>query len=440
MMGIKHKRHFLIGILLFSVVCLHAQYEYQPFVKEGKMWNMDKNSGNSVFSYRMQGDTVISGDIMKKVYLVEGSGSQYIGAVKELRHQVYIVYAGQKSAMLLYDFDAPVNTIIMYGEEYGAEIDYRGLSLLNSTLRHIQHGAKWSASDGEYIPSVVFHVEGIGSVEGMDPFQHQRWNKCWVTSCYDNGECLYYYGDFGGFYDIEPTYAPLLKHRRSWKSRNTTSGNEVLLTVQYDTIFYNNEERFTGQLYRKVYCVDNQKYGDAELHYYGAMREEGTKVYLVLDGKGVSERQLLFDFGLMVGEEAVVEGCTVKVTESDSIVSEGRKYRRLTLHLVENNKDTGRTCHWTEGIGSYCGLLHPLPWDATDGLLLTVCDDSTCIYDNNGIVNRIGNQTSQRFFPNGCYDLQGRRIGASLNDKGQMINERMKKGIYIRDGRKVVNP
>jgi hypothetical protein len=36
------------------------------------------------------------------------------------------------------------------------------------------------------------------------------------------------------------------------------------------------------------------------------------------------------------------------------------------------------------------------------------------------------------------YDLQGRRIGASLNDKGQMINERMKKGVYIRDGRKIV--
>ena len=427
MIGIMHKGLLLTGCILFSVTCLHAQYEYQQFVKEGKTWNMDKNSGNSVFSYRMQGDTVISGDIMKKVYLVEGSECQYIGAVKELRHQVYIVYAGQESALLLYDFDAAANTIIMYGEEYGAEIDFRGLSMLNSTLRHIQHGTKWSASDGESIPSVVFHVEGIGSVEGMDPFQHQRWNKCWVTSCYDNGECLYYYGDFGGFYDIEPTYAPLLKHERSWKSRNATSGNEVMLTVQYDTIFYNDEERFSGQLYRKVYCKDRRKYGDTEQHYYGAMREEGTKVYLVPDGKLVSERQLLFDFGLMVGEDAVVSGSTVKVTESEYMLSEGRKYHRLTLRLVENGRDTGRTCHWTEGIGSDCGLLQPLPWDATDGQLLTVCDGSTCIYDNSSIINRIGNQTSQS---NGSQlsDLQGRRV----------CNIMLRPGVYIQNGKKVV--
>ena len=36
------------------------------------------------------------------------------------------------------------------------------------------------------------------------------------------------------------------------------------------------------------------------------------------------------------------------------------------------------------------------------------------------------------------YDLLGRRISASLNDKGKMINDKVNKGIYIVNGKKVV--
>ena len=36
------------------------------------------------------------------------------------------------------------------------------------------------------------------------------------------------------------------------------------------------------------------------------------------------------------------------------------------------------------------------------------------------------------------YDLQGRRISASLNDKGKMINDKVNKGIYIVNGKMVV--
>ena len=36
------------------------------------------------------------------------------------------------------------------------------------------------------------------------------------------------------------------------------------------------------------------------------------------------------------------------------------------------------------------------------------------------------------------FDLQGRRVSASLNDKGKMINDKSRKGVYIRDGKKYV--
>jgi len=38
----------------------------------------------------------------------------------------------------------------------------------------------------------------------------------------------------------------------------------------------------------------------------------------------------------------------------------------------------------------------------------------------------------------GVYDLQGRRISVSLNDKGKMINDKLRKGLYIQNGRKIV--
>ena len=36
------------------------------------------------------------------------------------------------------------------------------------------------------------------------------------------------------------------------------------------------------------------------------------------------------------------------------------------------------------------------------------------------------------------YDLLGRRISASLNNKGKMINDKLRKGLYIKNGRKIV--
>ena len=37
-----------------------------------------------------------------------------------------------------------------------------------------------------------------------------------------------------------------------------------------------------------------------------------------------------------------------------------------------------------------------------------------------------------------CYDLLGRRVGAALNDKGEMRNDKVRKGLYIVNGKKVI--
>lgn len=430
-----HKRILLTGFFLITVVYLHAQYEYQPFAKEGKMWNMwgsyDRNDSSHDFQYLMLGDTIIGDEVMKKVHLIDefhfhDNYLHYIGAVKEEDKQVYITYEGKDTPMLLYDFNLKPSSFISYGEDYTFKIHGVYLYQVNSILRYEQYGQRqYPPETKEIVPKSFTNYEGIGCVMGLDPFQLIIWGRNEVVSCYEDGTCIFYYGDLGCFYHVESTYASLLKDCRSWSCRDATSGKGIIQTVQGDTIIYKGPDGYWGQLYRKVYCVDSQKYGDEELHYYGAMREEGEKVYLIPDGKEQKDRVLLFDFGLKTGEQAEIDGCTIKVVETDSVVSEGRRYHRLTLHLLEDGMDTGRTCHWMEGIGSDCGLLQPLPWDA-DKSDIVVNDDNTRIYDSNGIVTTMGKRAIRRSpSTSQIIDLQGRHLKALP-----------RKGIYIQGGRK----
>ena len=436
----------LSGVLLLGVSVVRGQYTYQPFIKEGKVWNMygifDRNDRHDHdFQYVMRGDTVIGGVVMKKVHVVDeeyfhNNDLHYLGAVEETDKRVYITYAGENTSILLYDFNlescSPESpSVFHYDGNYASQIERIYLIQRNSTLRHEQRGRRYYPP--EVMEMIAYSVqidEGIGSVMQMDPFQYQLWGKNWVTSCYDDGACLYYVRDNSGVgYEVEPTYISLLKHRRQWNCHDTASGKETTHTVLGDTLFYNDENKNSGKLYRKIYCVDSQKYGDTELHYYGAMREEGKKVYLIPDGKGKDDCILVFDFDLKTGYQAEVAGCTVMVTETEEIELEGKKYRRLTLHQIENGKDTKHECHWTEGIGSDCGLLLPLPWDAAQNQQLTVSDNDISTF--NPSLNiwdiEIPFEETRGTAEYPLYDLQGRRL-----------NSEPRKGVYVKNGKKVV--
>ena len=444
MIRMNNKVLLPLGCFFLSIASVYAQYEYQPFVKEGKVWLMsgrsDKGDSYSYdFQYLMQGDTIIGGEVMKKVYLIDevrfhDNSLHYLGAVKEVDKRVYITYADGSSPVLLYDFSIEPSKystpiVITRGGRYASAIYRVDLYQINSTLRHVQRGNRQYAPDVmEAIPYIVENFDGIGSVDGMDPFQYQLWGLSHIKMCYDDGACIYFGGDWDWDYTVEPTYYPLLRHRRCWEfsEPNEETANKVY--VLGDTIFINEKFPDSGWLYRKVYCVDKSVYGDTDMHYYGAMREEGTKVYLVPDGKSVSERQLMFDFGLKNGEQVEVGGSVVKVVKTDSIISEGRKYNRLTLQLIENGKGTGRTCHWIEGIGSDCGLLQPLPWDSSDKMQLVVCDGENNIYTQLVETSICETVQEKKSGTKGViYDLQGRQLQG-----------KPEKGLYIKNGKKYV--
>ena len=63
MIRMNNKVLLLLGCFFLSIASVYAQYEYQPFVKEGKVWLMsgrsDKGDSYSYdFQYLMQGDTI----------------------------------------------------------------------------------------------------------------------------------------------------------------------------------------------------------------------------------------------------------------------------------------------------------------------------------------------------------------------------------------------
>jgi len=415
-----------------STSSIHAQYRYQPFVKEGKVWEMlPMYIGQSSSYYQMLGDTVIGGEVQKKVYLADRTGVHYICAVKEDGHRVYVTYAGSMASLLLYDFDAVPGSVIKYSNHHGAAIEYKRVALVNSTPRCVLGGIRWlSQTDGEYIPMTVRHVEGVGNPVGMDPFQCSKWQNTVVRACYEDGLCIYFWQNFDEFYGIDPSYAPLLREGRSWDLFDRASSTDVArLVVQGDTILQSAVDGNDSLLFRKIYRVEKQISGDTDLLYYGAIREDGRKVFLVAKGCKYDKRMLLFDFGLKTGEKTEIGGCGIKVDAVDDTYSEGRRYRRMTIRLIKNGKETGRTCHWTEGIGSDSGLLDPLPWDANGKLQLVVRDSETTIYKQPKETSTVEtvHVPLADWKPETTYDLQGRRLTGAP-----------RKGVYIRDGRKVV--
>jgi len=447
----KKKNYLRSGVLSCSlflcVTMAQGQYTYQRFVKEGKMWHMyGRHSENYHYSdheydYLMQGDTLIGGEVMKKVHIIDekyyhDNAPHYLGAVKETDKRVYITYAGKDNFILLYDFNiescSSTSPYVLRhdgSDSYASQIEGIFFRQRNSTLRREQIGRRYYSPDTmEMIAYSVRIDEGIGSVMQMDPFFYNRWGG-FVYACYDDGACLYYVMD-DEYYEVESTYVTLLKHRRSWSYHDNKSGNETIQTVLGDTLVYADQNNFRGKLYRKIYVQDSQKYGDTELHYYGGMREEGKKVYLIPEGKGKDDRELVFDFGLNTGDQTEVAGCTVVVTGTDEVEVDGKKRRRLTLHQMEAGKDTGRTCHWIEGIGSDCGLLQFLPWNAAEDQQLTVTDNDPVELDPSPETLGISKAKVKvnGSFANALFDLQGRRIQG----------EPQEKGVYIRGGRKYV--
>ena len=217
-------------------------------------------------------------------------------------------------------------------------------------------------------------------------------------------------------------YKPLLKEGRTWNHSFTSIFREYSenLTIQGDTLI-------GGSTWKKVYSGSQ---------YVKALREDGRKVYELEKDKPSGSQQLLFDFGLQVGERQYFapyesEVRYLEVTGIDHINSEGREYRILKLSQVIKYGDetvyNTDNSYWIEGIGGECGIMKPCQWVDVAGYtcqLQSCYDDEECIFNSTSLYNGITIPKSDKLIDSVIYDLNGRQ------------NHYPSKGLYIENGRK----
>ena len=217
-------------------------------------------------------------------------------------------------------------------------------------------------------------------------------------------------------------YRPFLEDGKVWTYHyyNDFTGKEFYkaLTIKGDTII-------ADKSYKTIADVET---GRTEY----VMREEGKKVYSkYLDW----DEYVLYDFGLNVGDSFKLydddngtdPSARATVVSVDTIVVGNRAFRVMD---VRPNDMMGWSNLWVEGIGGMYSLtanflavgnFYNFSICQLDGETLFTWKD----FGTSGIIGQP--QMSNKGISSNIYDIQGRRL-----------MEQPRKGVYIRDGRKVV--
>lgn len=155
---------------------------------------------------------------------------------------------------------------------------------------------------------------------------------------------------------------------------------------------------------------------------YAYLYEEGMRVYYVNVKTG--ESLLLYDFSLQKGDIANDPFYGVPYIVEDVFEMNGG---RQVIHL-KSISEYAFIRYWIEGVGSDYDLILPLdiPQSSNWPRLLTVEIGGKTVYMT-GYATELNTMKSENHTKSIPYDLQGRHI-----------NSLPAKGIYIRDGRKVV--
>lgn len=218
-------------------------------------------------------------------------------------------------------------------------------------------------------------------------------------------------------------YRPFLEEGKVWTYHyyNDHTGKDFYesLTVDGDTII-------GDKSYKRIVDVATESYQ------YG-MREDGRKVYCIYAHYESNGEKLIYDFGLNVGDtfklydadETVDPSSRATVVSVDTIVVGNRAFRVMNIRPKDM---MGWSNWWIEGIGSMYYLTSNY---------LSVGNNyafSTCTVDGETIFTHKDYRTSG--IPGISYTNKN-KYSSFHNLQGRQVQQPTR-GIYIRDGRKVV--
>lgn len=207
---------------------------------------------------------------------------------------------------------------------------------------------------------------------------------------------------------------------------------------QYDEFYLlNGDTVINGTNCTKMYCMSRSM--ENPRNYLASLYEVGEKVFIFDKGKTTAE--LLYDFGLKVGEQFIGYCCSesdnYKVTSVETICVNGTNLRRLNL-TAEYDGEGKESNWWVENIGSSCSPLYPaarLPGNYEGFISCTLNDKSVTCQDmekpsitaisptiNNAIENPFDiYTTSGVLVRHNATDTQGLKPGVYIVNKNKII-------------------
>ncbi len=173
----------LFVALTFSSGISFAQ-NYEPFIKSDGVWTEGTFGSYPDFSglysykkYSFVGDTLINGQTYRKMYLTRDmltfdiDHAEYIGAMREVGPQVFMVGKFQSSEMLYLDFSLEVgDTTTVYGGPVTVEVIERDSVLLENGEYRDRIKVEYPCN---FFNETEYWIEGVGSTSGiLRPFFH----------------------------------------------------------------------------------------------------------------------------------------------------------------------------------------------------------------------------------------------------------------------------
>lgn len=117
-------KSFFVSLLCLNCLLTQAQTsqtDYHPFAQNGKKWESQIGGiMENIYGNHIEGDTVINGEIWKKVYNYIGSpdfNNSYYAAIRDMGKKVYIIAKGSNRPRLLYDFGLKIGDLVRCGVE-----------------------------------------------------------------------------------------------------------------------------------------------------------------------------------------------------------------------------------------------------------------------------------------------------------------------------------
>ena len=442
---------------LFILPIISIAQNNLPFTEDGKEWfcyrrEYNPRSGrlyNTIVSFNIAGDTIISSHQYKRLFLCTDGKREYYAALRDEHTKTFIVYADNYQEQLLYDFQPTEEVLEFGGKKY--EVKYVGLTNIEGIERKTINLYQYSDDDEEYGTSWFGQAyEGIGCPNGIFVgSEFTGFGEGYVLrACKVDDKFIYRAPNF-----IESETKPytFVEEGKIWDIYSFDDfgienpfSHRIGYKMTGDTIIGNLK-------YKKLYSYNPTT---SELGTYITAFRENNKQVFALKSENNNEETLVYDFslpekenitlGLFNSKDLFYGEARYQNYWNGYIESGDLKYKCQVIAPTSKSYSWNDTNHYViERIGHICGPLGVgICEDIADNKFQYVAQcyiEDRLIWNSFGFYNlqkgligelptsSIPSTISKQTNPPTLFDLQGRRLAAPPA-----------RGVYIKNGKKVI--